>query len=172
MSRRQPNILITGTPGTGKTTISENISRKLNLRHVCLGDWVKAKDLHTGWDEEFQSFIVDEDKVQQDARVQLHRYKLERLFEQVCDELEDLMEQGGVVVDYHGCDFFPERYVCIFNAHTSRSRPVKPSITRWFDLVVVLQTDNTILYDRLEKRYFQLDLKPSITRPASTAVPG
>uniref|UniRef100_A0A7N2R9M4 Uncharacterized protein n=1 Tax=Quercus lobata TaxID=97700 RepID=A0A7N2R9M4_QUELO len=40
----------------------------------------------------------------------------------VCDELEDLMEEGGNIVDYHGCDFFPER---------------------WFDQVVVLQTDNT-----------------------------
>lgn len=50
----------------------------------------------------------------------------------VCDELEDVMEEGGNIVDYHGCDFFPER---------------------WFDLVVVLQTDNTVLYDRLSKRY-------------------
>ena len=24
---------------------------------------------------------------------------------------------------------------------------------RWFDLVVVLQTDNGLLYDRLQKRY-------------------
>ena len=39
---------------------------------------------------------------------------------------------GGNIVDFHSCDFFPER---------------------WFDLVIVLQTDNTILYDRLEKRY-------------------
>ncbi|QCD94384.1 transcription initiation factor TFIID subunit 9/ adenylate kinase [Vigna unguiculata] len=49
----------------------------------------------------------------------------------VCDELEDVMEEGGNIVDYHGCDFFPER---------------------WFDCVVVLQTDNTILYDRLSRR--------------------
>lgn len=42
------------------------------------------------------------------------------------------MEEGGNIVDYHGCDFFPER---------------------WFDCVVVLQTDNTILYDRLSRRY-------------------
>ena len=41
------------------------------------------------------------------------------------------MEAGGVVVDHHSSDFFPERF---------------------FDLVVVLQTDNTILYDRLAKR--------------------
>ena len=42
------------------------------------------------------------------------------------------MAAGGNVVDYHGCDFFPER---------------------WFDLVIVLQTDNTVLWNRLEKRY-------------------
>jgi adenylate kinase len=41
------------------------------------------------------------------------------------------MEEGGRLVDYHGCDFFPER---------------------WFDLVVVLQTDNSLLWERLEKR--------------------
>ncbi|CAM8954969.1 unnamed protein product [Rhodiola kirilowii] len=41
------------------------------------------------------------------------------------------MEEGGVIVDYHGCDFFPER---------------------WFDCVVVLQTDNSVLYDRLSDR--------------------
>lgn len=29
---------------------------------------------------------------------------------QVCDALEDSMVQGGCIVDYHGCDFFPERY--------------------------------------------------------------
>jgi broad-specificity NMP kinase len=41
------------------------------------------------------------------------------------------MEQGGVIVDHHSSHFFPERF---------------------FDLVVVLQTDNTLLYDRLKKR--------------------
>ncbi|GBN92294.1 Adenylate kinase isoenzyme 6 [Araneus ventricosus] len=41
------------------------------------------------------------------------------------------MQEGGKVVDYHGCDFFPEN---------------------WFDIVFVLTTDNTVLYDRLVKR--------------------
>ncbi len=53
------------------------------------------------------------------------------LLPQVCDALEDLIAEGGAVVDHHGCDFFPER---------------------WFDLVIVLQTDNTLLYERLERR--------------------
>lgn len=50
---------------------------------------------------------------------------------QVVDELENEMREGGVIVDYHGCDFFPER---------------------WFHIVFVLRTDNSILYKRLETR--------------------
>ncbi|KAG4997808.1 hypothetical protein JHK84_028828 [Glycine max] len=56
------------------------------------------------------------------------------LVSKVCDELEDVMEAGGNIVDYHGCVFFPER---------------------WFNCVVVLQTDNTILYDRLSRRGYK-----------------
>lgn len=41
------------------------------------------------------------------------------------------MIEGGKVVDYHSCDFFPER---------------------WFDLVLVLTTNTEILFDRLVSR--------------------
>lgn len=44
------------------------------------------------------------------------------------------MAKGGNLVEYHGCDFFPER---------------------WFQLVFVIQCDNTILYDRLKKRNYK-----------------
>jgi len=44
-----------------------------------------------------------------------------------------MMREGGNVVDYHGCDFFPER---------------------WFDIIFVLRTGNTLLYERLEKRAY------------------
>lgn len=48
------------------------------------------------------------------------------------DELEEEMSKGGNIVDYHGCEFFPER---------------------WFDIVFVLRTDNSVLYERLQQRY-------------------
>lgn len=44
------------------------------------------------------------------------------------------MGEGGKIVDYHGADFFPER---------------------WFDIVFVLRTNNTILYDRLVARGYE-----------------
>ncbi|KAE8666927.1 Adenylate kinase isoenzyme 6 [Hibiscus syriacus] len=112
--RKSPNLLVTGTPGTGKTTTSTALAEATNLRHINIGDLVKEKNLHDGWDDDLQCHIINEDLV--------------------CDELEDVMEEGGNIVDYHGCNFFPER---------------------WFDLVVVLQTDNTVLYDRLSKRGYE-----------------
>ncbi|XP_020250840.1 adenylate kinase isoenzyme 6 homolog [Asparagus officinalis] len=109
--RSRPNLLVTGTPGTGKTTTCSLLADATELRHINVGDLVRTKGLHDGWDEEFECHVINEDLV--------------------CDELEDIMVGGGIIVDYHGCDFFPE---C------------------WFDLVVVLQTDNSILHDRLTSR--------------------
>ncbi|KAJ3146281.1 hypothetical protein HDU86_000497 [Geranomyces michiganensis] len=114
--RTRPNILVTGTPGTGKTTTCEllAIAAPQLLSHIEVGALVKERHLHSGFDDEFQSWLLDEDMV--------------------VDELEPLMQQGGQIVDHHGCDFFPQR---------------------WFDLVVVLRANNEILYPRLEKRNYQ-----------------
>ncbi|KAI8619482.1 adenylate kinase isoenzyme 6-like protein [Chytriomyces sp. MP71] len=109
--RSSPNILITGTPGTGKTTTAALVAQACGLVHIEVGRVVKEKMLHDGFDEEFNSYILNEDKV--------------------VDELEEAMQDGGKVVDHHGCEFFPER---------------------WFDLVVVLRANNEVLYPRLESR--------------------
>lgn len=63
MSRSLPNILVTGTPGTGKTTTSEMIAEVTGLEHVNVGELVKQKQLHEGYLEEFDTHVLDEDKV-------------------------------------------------------------------------------------------------------------
>lgn len=66
MSRTLPNIIITGTPGTGKTTHCEVLAEKCpELKHLSVNQVVKERECHEGWDEEYQSWIVDEDKVRQ-----------------------------------------------------------------------------------------------------------
>ncbi|CAH8579780.1 unnamed protein product [Schistosoma haematobium] len=108
-----PNILITGTPGTGKTTISKEVSRRSSLNYISINDVAKEEELYDGYDEANQCHILDEDRI--------------------LDELEDAMSSGGQIVDYHSCEFFPER---------------------WFDAVFVLRTDNTVLYPRLTSRNY------------------
>lgn len=51
------------------------------------------------------------------------------------------MGDGGIIIDYHGCDFFPER---------------------WFDIVFVLRTDNTNLYNRLESRFVFITVNSNV----------
>eukprot|EP00218_Dolichomastix_sp_CCMP3274_P007771 CAMPEP_0170139490 /NCGR_PEP_ID=MMETSP0033_2-20121228/5693_1 /TAXON_ID=195969 /ORGANISM="Dolichomastix tenuilepis, Strain CCMP3274" /LENGTH=189 /DNA_ID=CAMNT_0010375609 /DNA_START=41 /DNA_END=610 /DNA_ORIENTATION=+ len=119
---RRPNVLVTGTPGTGKSTLAAAVAAETGLKLVDVGARVRDGGLHEGWDEEFKAHIVDEDKV--------------------VDALEQEMSVGGNVVDYHGCGFFPER---------------------WFDLVVVLQTENGVLYERLAARgYDEKKLRENI----------
>jgi adenylate kinase len=70
--RSTPNILVTGTPGTGKTTFSRMLHEATGFRHVNVGDWVKERQLHTGWDDEHQCFTLDEDKVPGTGLLPLH----------------------------------------------------------------------------------------------------
>ena len=109
-----PNILVTGTPGTGKTTFANMIAEKTGMKRITVGDIVKREQFSSGWDEEFQCLIVDENAE-----------------DRLLDYLEPIMSEGGVVLEHHTVDFFPER---------------------WFDLVLVLRCDNTILFDRLVNR--------------------
>lgn len=64
------------------------------LQYVNIGDLVKEKGLHSGWNEEWQSYDVDED--------------------QLLDELEPVVggtKMGGVLLDWHVNEIFPERWI-------------------------------------------------------------
>ncbi|KAE9553533.1 hypothetical protein FO519_003226 [Halicephalobus sp. NKZ332] len=90
-TRGKPNILITGTPGCGKTSVATDVAAKLGFKH-------------------FNPFLGS--------------------------------NEGGVVVEYHACELFPER---------------------WFDGVFVLRCSNTILFDRLTARgYSEQKIKENV----------
>lgn len=120
--RARPNILITGTPGVGKTATASLIAEKLNMKYISVGDLVKEHACHEGMDTEFDSYILDEDKL-----LDLMEPMISEDDED--DDDEELTE--GIVTDFHSCDFFPER---------------------WFDLVLVLRADTEVLFDRLTER--------------------
>jgi len=61
--RTKPNVLVTGTPGTGKTTTADLFASGAGLKHVNIGELVKKEELHCGWDDEYECYVIDEDKV-------------------------------------------------------------------------------------------------------------
>lgn len=91
MSRSLPNIIITGTPGVGKTSHCEILAENTGLKHISINNIVKEKGFHEGYDDQFQSWIVDEEKL--------------------LDYLEDIVKLGGCIIDWHACDLFPESWI-------------------------------------------------------------
>ena len=117
------NILISGTPGVGKSTHASELATRMGLRYVNINELALKKVMYHGSD----SVVGDARSINE---------------EMVQDKIEHSVKKGGCVVDYHSCDMFPKS---------------------WFRLVFVLRTDNTVLYDRLEKRgYNEVKMKNNI----------
>jgi len=63
MVRQTPNILIVGTPGTGKTTLASIIAEKSDLKHVNVSELSSDKRFLDEFDEERQCYVLDEEKL-------------------------------------------------------------------------------------------------------------
>lgn len=108
------------------------------LRHIDVGPLIKKHGFHKSYDPEWETYEVDEDQLldyleplsggsaPDPADVDPAACEDAR---QVADDDET---RGGLVLDWHTCDAWPER---------------------WADLVVVLRCDHQLLWKRLEKRY-------------------
>ena len=89
-----PNILITGTPGVGKTSFATLLQDKLkethnkDFKYFNVGKLVNDKKLYKNWNKEYNVPEFDCDMV--------------------VNELENDMKLGGNIVDFHSSSFFPE----------------------------------------------------------------
>jgi adenylate kinase len=103
-TRQIPNILVTGVPGSGKTTFCSLLAGEINnqlslaldspnltiFKHVNVGQEITANKLYNDWDSENNCSIYDLDMV--------------------CDYLEPHLGVGGCIVDFHSACDFPERW--------------------------------------------------------------
>lgn len=87
---------------------------------------VRERELHAGRDESFDTYVLDEASE-----------------DRLLDMMEDMVAEGGCIVDFHSSELFP---------------------IRWFDLVLVLRCNNTVLYDRLLGRgYSEKKITENVT---------
>jgi adenylate kinase len=96
MALEQPrnfNVLVTGTPGTGKSSLSQMLASDLGLNHLEIGKIIKEHQFYTEFDEQYQSMMIEEEDE-----------------DRLLDYLEPIMVRGGNVVDYHSCELFPKRW--------------------------------------------------------------
>ena len=54
---------LSGTPGTGKTSISKDLAKLLDYKLINLNDIIIKKKLYSGYDKKLKSYVVDMKKV-------------------------------------------------------------------------------------------------------------
>ncbi len=117
-------ILITGTPGTGKTTLTPLLGKKIGCQVIDVNKLVDEKHLYTGLDAEKGYKVVDIDALTEE----LHRIITTEKISY--DENEEVPEEHpSIIIEGHLSHYFPLA-----------------------DFVIVLRTEPKILRDRLQKR--------------------
>lgn len=85
-------IIVTGTPGTGKTEIAKEIARKLKLKYISGYDIIRKEKLSESYDKKRKTHIVDEHKFSK-ALVKV------------------ILKEKKVIIDSHMSHFLLPRYV-------------------------------------------------------------
>lgn len=90
-------IVVTGTPGTGKTAVAKKIAKKKSFLYIDVKKLVKNFKLGTGYDKKRKSIVVD-------------LKKLNKLLINII-EVSKANEVKGIVIDSHLSHFLPNKYV-------------------------------------------------------------
>ena len=71
MPRQRPNILISGTPGTGKSLTVERLLERTDMRHISVNDLAKENDYFDSRDEERDAMVLDEEAILDEMEPQM-----------------------------------------------------------------------------------------------------
>lgn len=90
-------ITITGTPGTGKTKVSQILSKRIKAEVIGVTEFVKKQRLYEHYDRKLRTYIVDEKKLSKE---------LEK-------HIKDRFEGTNVIVDGHLSHYLRKGFVDI-----------------------------------------------------------
>src|SRR3989338_5223640 len=68
-------IIVTGTPGTGKTTLSKRLAKKLNFIYLDVNEAIKKYRLSEGYDKKRMTNIVDAKKLNRALIKEINNFK-------------------------------------------------------------------------------------------------
>lgn len=90
-------IIITGTPGTGKTTFSKKLSNKLGYPILDVSKFIKNKKLQDGYDKKKRCYIVDTKKLNKEIIKEINKVKKNK--------------PKGIIIDSHLSHYLSSKYV-------------------------------------------------------------
>ena len=99
MKPRFITLLVTGTPGTGKTTLAKKLSLLLNYAYFDVNSFAKTAHIYGSYDKKRQTYVVDEAKLARELiKVREKALKASKT------------AKNGVIFDSHLSHFLPKKY--------------------------------------------------------------
>ena len=148
-------IIISGTPGTGKTTLSKELAKKLNFYYLDVNRIIKKYNISEGYDGKRKTIIVDVKKLDKALAKEINNYKklakstikkipLTKKFNKNISNkiqknniiIKNKKIKKGIIIDSHLSHYLPKKYV---------------------DLCIVTKCDLKILKNRLKKKKYSED---------------
>lgn len=90
-------ICVTGTPGTGKTTIAKKLAKKLDFYYLDVNESIKKHKLSESYDKKRRTKIVDINK--------LNKFLIKET-----KNIKKLNKFGGIIIDSHLSHYLPRKY--------------------------------------------------------------
>lgn len=91
-------IAVSGTPGTGKTTISKKLAKKLNFYYIDVNKLITKYKLSEEYDKKRKTKIID----------------IKRLNKKLIEEIKKIgknLKYNGIIIDSHLSHYLPRKYI-------------------------------------------------------------
>ncbi len=144
-------IIVTGTPGTGKTTLSKKLAKKLDFGYLDVNETIKKYKLTEGYDKKRKTKIVDVKKLNRALIKEISNFKKNNNKNSIKDgsikkffsnkksfknnnKIKSFKNiKRGIIIDSHLSHYLPRKYA---------------------DLCIVAKCGLNVLKKRLEKKKY------------------
>ena len=124
-------IIVSGTPGTGKTTLSKKLAKKLNYKYIDVKRIITKYKLKESYDKKRKTYVVDVEKLNKEL---IKIIKLASESEKGLEKSKTfLRESENLIIDSHLSHYLPKKYI---------------------DLCIITKCDLKILEKRLKKKRY------------------
>ncbi|MEK6943310.1 MAG: AAA family ATPase [Nanoarchaeota archaeon] len=91
-------IAVTGTPGTGKTTISKKLAKITGFCYIDVNQLITKYKIYEGYDKKRKTKLVDTKKLNQSLIKEINTIKKSKKY-------------GGIIIDSHLSHYLPKKYI-------------------------------------------------------------
>ena len=91
-------ICVTGTPGTGKTTLSKKLAKIMNLYYLDVNKIISKYKLSERYDRKRKTKVIDTDKLNKKLILEIKNLKYNEKY-------------SGIIIDSHLSHYLPRKYV-------------------------------------------------------------